>query len=234
MDMKIVIITGTSKGIGKEIAEYFLHQGYIVYGCSRGESTIQMDNYYHEALSVGNECAVRSWIRKIIKQSKRIDILICNAGYAPANLLSTMTTSKVFEEVMYTNVMGTFLFCREVSKIMMKQKKGRIITISSMAASLHLEGTSAYASSKSAIIEFTKILAKELAQFNITCNTVAPSMYMTDGVKALQGKVIEKALQSLTIQRTLDLKELIHVIEFFISENCGAITGQVINMGLVN
>lgn len=234
MSTKVIVITGTSKGIGKGIAEYFLDKGYVVHGCSRGEAAIHLRNYYHEALDVRDENAVRSWIRKIVKQSQHIDVLLCNAGFAPANLLATMTTGKVLAEVMHTNVLGTYYLCREVAKLMMKQKSGRIITVSSMAASLHLEGTSAYATSKSAIVEFTKILAKELAQFNITCNVIAPSMYMTDGVEALQDKVIERALQSLTIKRTLELKELIHVIEFYASENSGAITGQVISMGLVN
>lgn len=234
MDKKVVVVTGTSKGIGKGVAEHFLNKGYVVYGCSRGESAISLENYYHDRVDVKDEDAVRSWVRKIVKQSKRIDILMCNAGYAPANLLATMTTGKVLDEVMRTNVLGTYFLCREVAKTMMKQKWGRIITVSSMAASLHLEGTSAYATSKSAIVEFTKILAKELAAFNVTCNVIAPSMYMTDGVNALQDKVIERALQSLTIKRTLELKELLHVIEFYASENSGAITGQVISLGLVN
>jgi 3-oxoacyl-[acyl-carrier protein] reductase len=234
MGEKVAVITGTSKGIGKGVAEHFLSKGYTVYGCSRGESAVCAENYRHEILDVKDEDAVRIWVRKIKNIGGRIDVLMCNAGYAPANFLASMTTGKVLEEVLRVNVMGTCFISREASKVMMKQKSGRIITVSSMAASLHLEGTSAYALSKSAIVEFTKILAKELAPFNITCNVIAPSMYMTDGVEALQDKVIERALEALTIKRKLALKELLHVIDFYVSENSSAITGQVISMGLVN
>lgn len=234
MENKIVVITGTSKGIGKEAARHFLKRGCIVYGCSRGEPTIEAKTYYHEKLDVKDESAVRAWIRKIKTSSGRVDVLLCNAGYVSANLLVTMTPGNVLEQVMRVNVMGTYFLCREVAKLMMKQKEGRIVTISSMAASLHLEGTSAYAASKSAIVEITKILAKELAPFHITCNTIAPSMYMTEGVEALKDEVIERALQSLTIQRPLRLEELMHVVDFYVSKNASAVTGQVISLGLVN
>lgn len=234
MESKVAVISGTSTGIGKKTAEHFLNKGYQVFGCSRGEATIEHERYHHQRLDLQNESDVRSWIHHIRLTAKRIDVLFCNAGYAPANFLAAMTTGKVLENVMKTNIEGTFVMCREASKIMMKQRYGRIITVSSMAAGLHLEGTSAYALSKAAIVEFTKILAKELAPFNITCNVIAPSMYMTDGVEALEDKVIERALQSLTLKRTLKIEELMHVIDFYIDDYAAAITGQVIYLGLVN
>lgn len=231
---KVAVISGTSKGIGQKSAEHFLQKGYKVYGCSRGEATIHHACYNHTQLDLKCEPDIYTWIRKIKKEAGRIDILFCNAGYAPANFLATMTSGKLLGEVMMTNIHGTVVMCREVAKLMMKQKGGRIITVSSMAAGLHLEGTSAYALSKAAIVEFTKILAKEMAQFNVTCNVIAPSMYMTDGVEALQGPVIERALNSLTLKRTLRIEELLHVIDFYCDENASAITGQVIHLGLVN
>lgn len=231
---KVAVISGTSKGIGQKAAGHFLQKGYTVYGCSRGDTTINHAYYDHTQLDLKCEPDIYTWIRKIKKEAGRIDILFCNAGYAPANFLATMTSGKLLEEVMMTNVHGTVVMCREAAKLMMKQKEGRIITVSSMAAGLHLEGTSAYALSKAAIVEFTKILAKEMAQFNVTCNVIAPSMYMTDGVEALQGPVIERALNSLTLKRTLHIEEILHVIDFYCDKNASAITGQVIHLGLVN
>lgn len=234
MKGKTVVITGTSKGIGNGLTKYFLSKGCLVYGCSRSECNIDHINYKHNILDVKDEGSIRMWIRSIKRDSGRIDILICNAGFAPANLLMTMTAASVLEKIVWTNIIGTYTICREVAKVMMKQKSGRIITVSSMAASLHLAGTSAYASSKSAIVEFTKILAKELAPFNITCNILAPSMYITDSVEILDPKVKNNALDVLTIKRPLQLKEIINVVEFFCSEHSACITGQVISMGLVN
>ena len=232
--MKIAVISGTSKGIGKFTAEHFLENGFEVFGCSRGEGTIDHEFYHHEQLDLQDERAVIAWVRSIKKSAGRVDVLFCNAGYAPAQFLATITSGKVLNDTLETNVFGTFVLCREVCKIMMKQNSGRIINVSSMAQGLHLEGTSAYAVSKAAIVEFTKILAKEMAKFNVTCNVIAPSMYMTEGVEALQQNVIDRALDSLTIKRTLKKEELLHAIDFFIDDNASAITGQVIYFGLVN
>ncbi len=233
MTEKVVVISGASKGIGKYTAEHFLDAGCQVFGCSRGAGTIQREGYHHRQLDLRDERSIMVWIRDIKKQAGRIDIMFCNAAYAPAEYLVTMTSGKLLEDVLMTNVHGTFVMCREAAKVMMKQNYGRIITVSSMAAGLHLEGTSAYAMSKAAIVECTKILAKELAPFQVTCNVIAPSMYITDGVEALQDAVRERALQSLTLKRTLKIEELLHVIDFYVDDNAAAITGQVIHFGLV-
>ena len=132
-EKKIVVISGTSKGIGQKAAEHFLEKGFKVYGSSRGEGTIQHENYSHRQVDLTREADIYTWIRSIKKEVGRIDILFCNAGYAPANFLATLTSGKILEEVMMTNIHGTVVMCREAAKLMMKQKSGRIITVSSMA-----------------------------------------------------------------------------------------------------
>ncbi|MDD3138167.1 MAG: SDR family NAD(P)-dependent oxidoreductase [Lachnospiraceae bacterium] len=234
MGKRVVVVSGSRKGIGKKLVEHFLQQDCIVFGCSRDNDEFRSNNYHHAQLDIKDEAAIRLWVRNIKKSVGKIDILVCNAGYAPANLLATMTSGKVLDEVVKTNIEGTFFLCREVAKVMMSAKQGRIITVSSMAAGLHLEGAAAYALSKAAITEFTKILAKELVPFNITCNVIAPSMYMTDGVEQLSNPVIEYALSSLTQKRTLQIEEIYHVIDFFADDNAKGVTGQIIYLGLVN
>lgn len=229
----VLVVTGTSKGLGHAIAAYYLDRNYIVFGCSRTSATILTADYHHAQLDVADEIAVRDWIRAVKNTAKRIDILVCNAGAAPANLLLTMTSGRVLDEVLRSNITGTFHACREVSKVMMMQQQGRIITISSMAVGLHEEGTSAYSASKSAIVEMTKILAKELAPLGITCNVIAPSMIMTDAVECLGEEIISRALNKLTIKRQLSVEEVCNVITFFCNPESGCITGQVIHMGLV-
>ena len=233
-DLPVMAITGASKGLGLEIARHYLDNGFRVAGCSRGETSIKSDNYHHSQLDVGDEKAVCQWIRFLKSEFKRIDVLICNAGYAPAALLQTMTSGKILESVLRTNIMGTFVAAREAAKVMMQQRSGRIITLSSMAVGLHQEGTSAYAASKSAIVEMTKILAKELAPFGVTCNVLAPSMVMTEAVQKLGDAVIQRALNDLTIKRVLTIAEICNVISFLIAPESRCITGQVIQMGLVN
>jgi 3-oxoacyl-[acyl-carrier protein] reductase len=103
-----------------------------------------------------------------------------------------------------------------------------------MAVGLHEEGTSAYSASKSAVVEMTKILAKELAPLGVTCNVVAPSMIMTDAVESLGETVIARALEKLTIKRTLTIEEIANVVLFLINPESRCVTGQVIHLGLVS
>ena len=229
----VMVITGTSRGIGNGMAHHFLGKGFRVAGCSRSKSTLTHENYIHAQLDVGAEEHVRLWVRSIKNDVGRIDVLVCNAGSAPANLLMAMTPGDVLDDVFRTNIAGSYYVCREVSKVMVLQKSGRIITTSSMAVGLHEEGTSAYSASKSAVVEMTKIMAKELAPLGITCNVIAPSMFMTDAVQDLGDKVIERALDKLTIKRTLTIEEICNVVSFFADPASSCITGQVIHMGLV-
>ena len=228
-----MVITGTRAGLGRGMAEHFVKKGYFVAGCSRGASTLEVEGYQHAQVDVGDERQVRQWIRSLQNEYRRIDVLVCTAGLAPAALLLTMTAGEVLEPLLRTNVSGTFYTCREVAKIMITQKFGRIITVSSMAVGLHEEGTSAYSASKSAIVEMTKVLAKELAPLGVTCNVIAPSMVITDAVKALGEAVIARALEKLTIKRTLTIEEVCNVVSFFAAPDSVCITGQVIHMGLV-
>ena len=232
-EQPVMVITGTSKGIGRGLAESFVKKGYLVAGCSRGPATLELEGYQHAQVDVGDEKQVSKWVRSISRAYQRVDVLVCNAGLASATHLLTMTPGEVLEPLLRTNISGTYYVCREVAKAMMLQRSGRIITVSSMAVGLHLEGTSAYSASKSAVVEMTKILAKELAPLGITCNVMAPSMIMTEAVEALGEDVINRALEKLTIKRKLTIEEICNVISFFAAPESSCITGQVIHMGLV-
>ncbi len=194
---------------------------------------MENSNYHHTELDIGDESAVRAWIRTVNHEGGHIDALISNAGAAPASALLTATPGELIRSTVETNILGSMFLCREVAKTMLTQGAGRIITISSMAVGLHQEGTALYSATKSAIVEMTKILAKELAPAGITCNTVAPSMIRTDAVAALGSDIIKKALADLTIKREVTMSELCHVTDFFLAGEGAPITGQVIHMGLV-
>jgi len=233
-ELPVMVVTGTSKGIGLGIAEHFALRGYRVAGCSRSPASLDLENYNHALVDVGDEKQVREWVRSIKRSYGRIDVLVCNAGLAPAAMLMLETSSEILEPLLRTNIAGNYYVCREIAKVMLLQRSGRIITVSSMAVALHEEGTSAYSASKSAVVEMTKIMAKELAAFGITCNVMAPSMFMTDAVDALGKEVVARALDKLTIKRTLTMNEICSVITFLSAPESGCITGQVIHMGLVS
>ena len=166
----------------------------------------------------------------IEKRHQRLDILINNAGIASMNHI-LLTPAGVVEKIFATNFMGTFLFCREAAKIMRKRQYGRIVNFSTVAVPLHLEGEAIYAASKSAVVTFTQILAKEVASFGITCNAVQPSPIETDLIRNVPKEKIEKIIGQLTIKRLGKFEDVANVIDFFVRRESDYITGQVITLG---
>ena len=172
---KVVVITGTSKGIGKAMALYYLNKNFVVAGCSRSSSSIEHQNYRHFELDITDEKSIVSMIRAIKKEFKKIDILINNAGIASMNHILT-TSNESISKLFNTNFLGTFLFTREVAKVMMKEKYGRVINFSTIAKPLRLEGEAVYAASKAAIESVAKVLNLELAQKGIRVNIISPGV----------------------------------------------------------
>jgi 3-oxoacyl-[acyl-carrier protein] reductase len=229
--MKVVIITGTSKGIGKYLAnEYLQLDEYFVIGCSRSASELIHDRYSHFQLDVSDEKAVMKMCREVYKKFKQIDVLINNAGIASMNH-SLMTPGNTVKRLIETNYMGTFLFCREVAKLMTNKKSGKIVNFSTVAVPLNLEGELAYASSKAAVESLTRIFAKELANYGITCNCVGPTPIDTDLIKNVGADKIDKLIQLQAIKKKANFEDIKNVIDFFISEKSEMITGQVVYLG---
>ncbi len=227
---QIIVITGTRKGIGRELTNYYLSKKNIVIGCSRGESTITDKNYRHYKLDVSDEKAVIKMLRATKKEFGKVDILINNAGIASMNHFLTTSTSSV-QNILNTNFLGTFIFSREVSKIMMKQKYGKIVNFTTVASALRLEGEAIYAASKAAIENLTQTTAKELAPFNITVNAIGPTPIETDLIKTIPKEKIEQLLQKQAIKRFGNFDDIKNVIDFFINQKSDFITGQVIYLG---
>ena len=229
-ERKTMIITGTRKGIGKYLAEYYLEKGYIVAGCSRGEGDIKNDSYTHFQLDVADEQAVKSMVNDIYRKYRKIDILINNAGMASMNL-ALLTPLSTVKSIFRTNLYGTFLFCRDAAKIMSRAKYGRIVNFVTVAIPLKIEGESIYAASKSAVETLTRILAKELGGYNITCNSVGPAPVETDLIKSVPQERIQEVVNSLAIKRLATFRDIANVIDFFIKEESDYITGQTIYLG---
>lgn len=227
---KVILITGTSKGIGLELCRYYLSLGHMVVGCSKSKTELEHKNYKHFLLDVSNEKAVVEMIRSVKKDFLGIDVLINNAGIASMNHSITTTLDSV-ERIFKTNFFGTFLLSREVSKVMMKQKAGRIINYTTVASALRLEGEAIYAASKSAIENFTQTLAKEVAHFNITVNAIGPTPIKTDLIKAVPKQKLDELLQKQAIKRFGNFDDVKNVIDFFISPKSDFITGQIIYLG---
>ena len=229
-EKEVMIITGTRKGIGRYLAEYYIGKGYIVVGCSRAESSLESGSYEHFCLDVADESAVRKMVNSVSKKYGRIDILINNAGIASMNHVFLTPLSTV-ENIFRTNVFGTFLFCREVAKVMSRRKYGRIVNTATVATPLKLEGEALYASSKAAVTSFTQILAREVAMYNITCNAVGPTPIATDLINSVPRDKIDRLIDMQAIKRMGELRDISNVIDFFIKKGSDFVTGQVVYLG---
>ena len=226
----VMIITGSRKGIGRYLVEYYLNRGFMVIGCSRQPMKERLPGYEHFILDVADETAVKSMIFEVRKKNGKIDILINNAGIATMNhILLTPLTS--FEKVFRTNVVGTFLFSREIAKVMVDQKWGRIVNFSTVAAPLKLEGEAVYAASKSAVTSLTQVMAYELAPYNITVNAIGPTPISTDLIKNVPRKKIESLIQRQAIKRLGTNEDIANVIDFFLRKESEFVTGQTIYLG---
>lgn len=230
----VMVITGTSRGVGRGMAVHFLAKGYTIFGCSRGESTLKDDAYHHSFVDIGDEAKVRSWVRLVKKSVLEINVLVCNAGVVESALPMTLTPANLVQSYLHTNFTGTYLICREFAKAMILQGKGRIITISSIMTCLHESGTSLYSATKSAVVEMTKVLAQELAPTGITCNVIAPSLILTEASQAFGEEWQKRILEKQTLKRPVTIEEICNIVSFYSAPESGCITGEVIHMGLIS
>ena len=240
---QVVLVTGSTRGIGKAIAEAFAVQGATVLVLGRNAKQAQdvaaqikakgglADGY---ACDVTDLASVQETVNKILDIHKRIDILVNNAGITRDNLLLRIDEND-WNEVIKVNLTGVFNVTKVVSKPMLKARKGKIISIASVIGITGNTGQANYAASKAGIIGFSKSVAKELASRGITVNVVAPGYIRTDMTQKLSEAVKEKVLSAIPLSRLGEAADVAHVCLFLASPAADYITGQtiVVDGGLV-
>ena len=228
-NQNVMVITGTRKGIGRYLAEYYCDRGFQVVGCSRERSDFASDNYRHFCVDVADEVGVRGMFHEVSSSLGRVDVLINNAGIASMNhvLLTPMATIR---KIVDTNFIGTFLFCREAAKLM-RGNGGRIVNFATVATPLNLEGEAIYAASKAAVESLTRILARELAPFRITVNAVGPTPVKTDLIRSVPQDKMDALLARQAIRRFGEFRDISNVIDFMVKPESDFVTGQIIFLG---
>jgi 3-oxoacyl-[acyl-carrier protein] reductase len=230
MSKPITLITGTRKGIGKYLAEYYVSRGHTVIGCSRSAVDWTLGNYEHIEADVADESQVKSLFSQIRKKYKKLDNLINNAGIASMNHIM-LTPLKTVNNILNTNVIGTFLFCREAAKLMIAQKQGRIVNFTTVATPLKLEGEAIYAASKAAIKSLTEVMAREYAELGITVNAIGPTPIDTDLIKSVPQDKMDRLVARQAINRKGLMRDVANVIDFYLKAESDFITGQNIYLG---
>jgi 3-oxoacyl-[acyl-carrier protein] reductase len=225
-----IVITGTSRGIGKQLAEYYVSKGYIVHGIARSESIIKHENYNHYELDLYETDSINNFFKNFRKTNKNLYGLINNAGVL-TSLNSLIMPVSNLEEMINLNIRSNFLMTREAAKLMMKSKIGRIIHIGSMASKLEPSGDSVYAMTKSAVQTLSRIISKEYSTYGITSNNINITYIETDLSKKIDKTAIKKIISNLPIPRKAEFEDIINVINFYLSKESGYITGQDISLG---
>ncbi len=229
-DMPVMLITGTSRGIGRYLAEYYLEKGWYVIGCARNAGVIDHACFKFFKVDLTDEKSIDKMFSGIRKSKGKINAVINNAGIASMNLLN-LTPYETARKIFSVNVMGSFSILQKSVRFLKKTDNPRIVNFSTVAVPLRLAGESIYAASKSAVETMTRILAKELSGMNITCNAIGPAPIQTDLIKGVGTKRIKALLDKLAIKRLAEFKDVSNVIDFFIAPESGMVTGQVIYLG---
>jgi 3-oxoacyl-[acyl-carrier protein] reductase len=228
-----IVITGTRKGIGKFLAEKFLAEGHHVYGCSRGEGSVEHPNYFHSCVDVANELEVKKFSSEVRKKTACIDAVINNAGRASMNHF-LLTPGETAKSIMDLNYMGAYHCSRAFVNLLKKSEHARIVNFSTVAVPLNLEGEIAYVASKSALEAFSRVLAKELAPFRITVNCVGPTPVKTDLIAKVPQNKLDDLLSMQAIKRFGEFSDVANVIDFYLKPESDFITGQVVYLGGVS
>lgn len=235
---RVAVVTGASRGIGRAISIALAAEGAKI-AVNYASNSTAADQLVEEITAAGGEAtaipadiskvdSVDALIKTVTDQWGRIDILVNNAGITRDTLLLRMKPED-WQAVIDTNLTGVFLCTRAVSKLMLKQKSGRIINIASVAGQMGNPGQANYSAAKAGVIGFTKTVAKELASRGITVNAVAPGFIATDMTKDLKGG--EEILKFIPLARYGKPEEVAGLVRFLAADPAAAyITGQTINV----
>lgn len=236
---KVAVITGAARGIGKAIALKFASQGYHVVINYRG-SEEKANAVKEQCIALGVEALtyqgdvshyqeMEDMMKAVMEKFGRIDVLVNNSGITKDQLLLKMD-SESFMDVIDVNLKGSFNTIKAVSRIMMKQKSGVIINMSSVIGEIGNAGQANYAASKAGVLGLTKSIAKEFAPRHIRVNAIAPGFIATDMTDVLNEQTKENILQAIPLKSLGEAEDVANVAYFLASDDAKYITGQVINV----
>ena len=227
----VALITGTSRGIGRHLAEHLLRAGYCVEGCSRSPCSLEHPNYHHHTTDISSEPDVVKMFHLIRQRHGGLQVAINNAAINPTLSLAMLTAFSKAQEAIATNVLGTFLVCRESAKLMMRTKWGRIINLGSMAAKHEVAGEAIYTASKAAVNALTRVLAKELYPHGITCNVIAPAAIDTELTAQINPAALRELLRRNAIPEFGSPADICAAVDSLVRPDSAAITGQILYLG---
>lgn len=231
-ESKKILITGASRGIGRDIALNSKEKGYKVLGTSttnEGVSSLKENGIHGLQLDLNDKKSVESFNGLLTQEHSDITVLVNNAGITRDNIVLRMSEEE-WTDVLNVNLNGAFKVTKTVLKFMLKKRWGRILNITSTSASTGNRGQANYAAAKAGIEAFSKSLAKEVGSRGITVNAIAPGYIQTDMTEVISENVKEEILSQIPLSRFGKPEEISQLVDFLISDEASYITGQTIHI----
>jgi 3-oxoacyl-[acyl-carrier protein] reductase len=225
--MNTILVTGASRGIGRALALSAQSEGYRVVGLARSFS--DKDEFETIRCDVCDAAAVTREIDRF-KGDKSFYGVINAAGRLITKAAIQYRPEEI-AEIVTTNLMGTMHVCTRAARLLMALRRGRIINISSIAASIGLKGDSVYSATKAGVEVFSRSLAREMAERNVTVNCIAPGPMATEMTRHLTEAQVEALIAQQILPRQIDVEELWPIVRFLLSDGAASVTGEVIHVG---
>lgn len=223
----MIIVTGASRGLGQAIAERLIEKGESVIGLARSTTGMSIDAI---ECDVSDYASVKNASREVKRMKKPVKAFVNAAGVASMNMAVTTDESTV-QKLIQTNLVGTIYCCQLFAPIMLRQKQGSFINFSTIAVALALKGESVYAASKAGVESFSRTFAREMADFNVRVNCIAPGPIRTDLLRGITDTQIEKITSQQVIPKSFQKSDVCDLVELLIDERAASLSGQVLNIG---
>ena len=223
----MIIVTGASRGLGKAIAARLSAQGEKVIGLARTIDTLDIEGI---ECDVSDYASVKHAARQIKQMKDPITAVINAAGVASMNMAVT-TNEATVQKLIQTNLVGTIYCCQLFAPLMLRRKHGCFINFSTIAVALALKGESVYAASKAGVESFSRTFAREMADFNVRVNCIAPGPIRTDLLRGITDSQIEKITSQQVIQKSFQKSDVCDLVELLLDDKAASLSGQVLNVG---
>ena len=223
----MIIVTGASRGLGQAITERLLESGEDVIGLARNTNGLNINAI---ECDVSDYASVKNASKEVKRMKKPVKAFINAAGVASMNMAVTTDESTV-QKLIQTNLVGTIYCCQLFAPIMLRQKQGSFINFSTIAVALALKGESVYAASKAGVESFSRTFAREMADFNVRVNCIAPGPIRTDLLRGITDTQIEKITSQQVIQKQFQKADVCDLVELLLDEKASSLSGQILNVG---
>ena len=223
----MIIVTGASRGLGKAITKRLIERGEKVVGLARSNVGLDVDAI---ECDVSDYTSVKNAAREVKRMKIPVKAFINAAGVASMNMAVTTDESTV-QKLIQTNLVGTIYCCQLFAPIMLRQKQGSFINFSTIAVALALKGESVYVASKAGVEAFSRTFAREVADFNVRVNCIAPGPIRTDLLKGITDIQIEKIISQQVIHKQFQKSDICDLVELLIDDKASSLSGQVLNVG---